>query len=591
MRALLASLLLTTAAVAACGGAPRGNPSSAAARTQALRDLVAEEWEYSLRTSPETASSYGDRRYNAQWSDYSDAGARADIAAKRDFLRRLAAIDPAGLPEQDQITARLLAFDLQLQVDGERFESWLMPVSQIAGPQVQLPTLVPVLPFETTRDYDDYIARLRAIPTVFDQTTADMRLGMTKHLMPPKVLVAPVPAATLAIAAAKPEDSPFAAPIAKFSDAVPEADRARIRADVLAAIRDRVDPAFAAFGAFVRDEYAPHARDEVGEWALPDGTARYELDIAVGTTTHMNAEEIHQLGLREVARIEVEMLATVKKLRFADLHAFSDALAHDPVHHFHSRDEVLAKYRGYIDGMYPHLPELFGRLPKQRLEVVPVEPFREATMPGALYWPGAPDGSRPGRVYVNTGAFETRGMQNVETTAYHEGVPGHHMQLTIAQEMTDLPPYRQHWFSSAYAEGWALYSERLGEELGLYQDPYSYYGHLQDEMLRAIRLVVDTGMHAKHWSRQQVVDFFHAHSTSDEVEVQTETDRYIAWPGQALSYKIGQLKILELRERAKRELGAKFDLRAFHDTVLGAGALPLDVLEARVGTWIAAQRR
>jgi uncharacterized protein (DUF885 family) len=294
--------------------------------------------------------------------------------------------------------------------------------------------------------------------------------------------------------------------------------------------------------------------------------------------------------LKEVARIEAEMLATAKKLGFSDLHALSASVAKNPALHFTSRQAVVDLYRKYTDQMYPKLPSLFGRLPKAKVEIMPVEEFREKGSSGAEYNQGTPDGSRPGHVMVNTGDFGKRTTLSVETTAYHEGVPGHHLQISIAQELTGLPPFRQQYGVTSFIEGWALYSERLGEEVGFYQDPYSYFGHLQDEMLRAIRLVVDTGFHSKKWTRQQVVDFFHAHSATDEVEVQSETDRYIAIPSQALAYKIGQLKILELREKAKKALGDKFDIRGFHDTILDSGALPLDVLEEQVDRWIAERR-
>jgi uncharacterized protein (DUF885 family) len=284
------------------------------------------------------------------------------------------------------------------------------------------------------------------------------------------------------------------------------------------------------------------------------------------------------------------MLKAAKKLGFSDLKSLNAVLARNPDLHGHSRQQILDLYRQHIDAMYTKLPRLFGRLPKARVEVMPTEAFREKEASGADYSEGAPDGSRPGRVMVNTGEPEKRTLTNIESTAYHEGVPGHHLQISIAQELPALPPFRQQGGYTAFEEGWALYSERLGEEVGFYQDPYSFYGHLQDEMLRAIRLVVDTGLHAKHWSRDQVVQFFHDHSAVDEVEVQTETDRYIVAPGQALAYKLGQLKILELREKAQKALGPRFDVRRFHDEVLGAGALPLDVLGARIDAWIATEK-
>jgi uncharacterized protein (DUF885 family) len=356
---------------------------------------------------------------------------------------------------------------------------------------------------------------------------------------------------------------------------------------MLDAIRTDVLPAYQKVATFVRDEYAPQGREEVGVWSLPDGPARYANRVKRSTTTDMTPDEVHELGLREVARIEGEMLQIAKKLGFNDLASLNKSIEDNPSLRAKSREQIIEIYKGYEDQMYAKLPELFGRLPKAKLEVVPIESFREKSAAGADYNTGAPDGSRPGRINVNTSDPTSRKTITMESTAYHEGVPGHHMQLSIAQELPDLPEFRKHGGYTAYVEGWALYSERLGKEVGFYQDPYNDYGRLQDEMLRAIRLVVDTGLHHKHWTRQQVVDFFHAHSAIDEVEVQSETDRYIVWPGQALGYKIGQLTILELREKAKRELGDKFDVRAFHDEVLGAGALPMNVLQERINAWIA----
>jgi len=354
-------------------------------------------------------------------------------------------------------------------------------------------------------------------------------------------------------------------------------------------IRDSVLPAFARLAAFVRTDYAPHGRKDPGEWALPDGDARYAFDVKQSTTTDRTPEEIHQLGLAQVREIEGRMLAVAKQLGYQDLKNFNAAIAIDPKLHGHSRQEFVDLTRKYIDQMYGKLPELFGRLPKGKVEVKPVEEFREKEA-STHYEEGTPDGSRPGRVMVVTGDYEKRLLLDVETTAYHEGVPGHHMQIAIAQEMPSLPPFRQHESYGAYIEGWALYSERLGKEVGFFQDPYSYYGHLQDDMLRAVRLVVDTGFHYKHWSRQQVVDFFNEHSGLDDPMIQAETDRYMVWPGQALRYKMGQLEILKLREYAQNNLKDKFSLRAFHDEVLSGGALPLDVLSRRIHAWVEQQK-
>jgi uncharacterized protein (DUF885 family) len=386
------------------------------------------------------------------------------------------------------------------------------------------------------------------------------------------------------------EKSPFAQPLANFPKEIPEAEQKRIREEMLAAISGSIVPAYVKLGKFVKEEYVPKGRTEPGMWSLPDGEARYAWAVKGSTTTDLTPEQIHQIGLREVARIEGQMAEIAKKLGFKDVKSLNAAIEADPKRHAHSRQEILDLYKKYIDQMWAKLPEEFGRLPKAKVEVVAVEEFREKEASGAQYIPGAPDGSRPGRVMVNTGDPEHRKTITMESTAYHEGVPGHHMQLSIGQELPTLPPFRQQGGYTAFAEGWALYSERLGKEVGFYQDPYNDYGHLQDEMLRAIRLVVDTGFHSKHWTRDQVVKFFHDHSGIDEVEVQSETDRYIVWPGQALAYKVGQLKITELRERAKKALGPKFDIHKFHDEVLGAGALPLDVLETRIDNWIKAEK-
>jgi uncharacterized protein (DUF885 family) len=325
-------------------------------------------------------------------------------------------------------------------------------------------------------------------------------------------------------------------------------------------------------------------------WSLPQGAERYANVVERQTTTKLTPDEIHKIGLEQVALIEKDAMAVAKKLGFKDWKALAASIEKDPKRHFHSREEILAAYRKFIDRMKPQLPKLFGRLPKADVIVMKVEEFREKEASGAQYNQGTPDGSRPGHIMINTSEPETRKTISTESTAYHEGVPGHHLQIAIAQELEKMPPQRQQAFFAAFAEGWALYSERLGKEIGFYEDPYSDFGRLQDEMLRAIRLVVDTGFHSKKWTRQQVVDYFHAHSAIDEVDVQSETDRYISIPGQALAYKIGQLKILELREKAKKELGGKFDVRKFHDTVLDAGALPLDVLETRVNSWIGVEK-
>ena len=558
-------------------------------RRHQLTALLDEQWQYTLRTSPEFASILGDRRYNDRWTDLSPDAIAADLAEVRTFLTRFQAIDTAGFPDQEALNQQLMVRQLQQRVDDARFEAWLMPIDQFSGLHIQLASLVPLLPFATVKDYDDYLARLHKMPAAFDQVTALLKLGVAKHLVPPRILLEQCVGQSAALARGAAPDSPFALPLKKFPAAIPAPEQARIRAAVLAAVRDQVQPMYKAFAKYLRDDYVAHGRKDVGMWALPDGDARYAARIKQMTTTDLTADQIHEIGLAEVARIEAEQAEIGKKLGFADFAAFKRHVRTDRKLYAKSRDDVLARYRKYTDQMYAKIPELFGRLPKGRMTIEPVEAFREKEAAGAQYDQGTPDGSRPGRVQVNTYEATKRLTINMESTAYHEGVPGHHLQIAIQQELGELPPFRQQADYVAFSEGWALYSERLGKEVGFYQEPYNDYGRLQDEILRAIRLVVDTGLHAKHWTREQVVQFFHDHSTIEEPDVQAETDRYIAIPGQALGYKIGQLTILRLRDKAQAALGKRFDIRAFHDEVLGAGALPLDVLEHRIDAWIAAR--
>jgi uncharacterized protein (DUF885 family) len=417
-----------------------------------------------------------------------------------------------------------------------------------------------------------------------------MKQGEKDRLMPPRFLLEKTITQCKSIAEPAGEASAFGHPVAHFPDAVPAADRQRLHDAIVAAVDNEVRPAYNKLEKFIATEYAAKGRTDPGVWALPNGDALYRYRIRLLTTTSMDPEAIHQLGLKEVARIEGEQLVIAKKLGFADLASFRASVKSDPKLFATSREQLLEKYRQYLKQMEPELPKIFGLLPKTGVEVRPVEEFREKEAASASYQQGTPDGSRPGIIYVNTGDFAHRTLVNIESTAYHEGVPGHHMQISIAQTLPGLPPFRQQAGYTGYVEGWALYSERLGKDVGFYQDPYSDYGRLSDEMLRAIRLVLDTGVHYKHWTRQQMIDFFHAHSSEDEPDVQAETDRYIAIPAQALCYKLGQLEILKMRDRAKAELGGKYDIRAFHDEVLNGGALPLDVLDARVTAWIAAQK-
>jgi uncharacterized protein (DUF885 family) len=560
-------------------------------RRKALADLINERWESNLKHSPEFASILGDKRYNDQVSDVSVKEINRQHAEDQQYLKRLEAIATTGFSEQEVINKQLLVQNLRNSIEEYPLKEWEMPVTQMSGIHLDAAQFPSYLTFTSVKDYDDFATRMRKFPKQMDDTITEMRAGIRDHLMPPKFILEKVLAQVDEMLKGDPEKSPWMQPTTKFPDAIPESDRARIRAAYLDSVKTAMLPSYVKFQTFLRDEYVPKGRKDVGMWSLPSGAKRYAMRAKRSTTTKLTPDEIHAIGLREVASIENDMLEIAKKLGYSDLKSFNAAIDKNPDLRPKSREEIVQIYQKFIDQMYAQLPKLFGRLPKAKLIVVAMESFREKNAAGADYDAGAPDGSRPGRVNVNTYDPTSRKTISMEDTAYHEGVPGHHMQISIAQELPDLPAFRRFGGYTAYVEGWALYSERLGKEVGFYQNPYSDYGRLTDEMLRAIRLVVDTGLHAKKWTREQVVQFFHDHGGAiDEVDVQSETDRYIVWPGQALGYKIGQLKIIELRERAKRELGDKFDIRAFHDQVLGAGALPLDVLESRIDGWIKSQK-
>ena len=590
LRTSLVTVSFVVALVVPCLFA-QGAKQTLEARRSELNRLLADEWEYSLRTQPELATQVGDDRYNDRLSDFSDKAIADDLEHTRQALARFEAVDVAGFPEQEKLNHALMVRSLREGLDSAQFKDWEMPATQFGGIHLGYASLPFDSPFRNVKDYKDYLSRLGQIARVLEQAMGHMRDGLREHRMPPKYLLEKVSTQAEEIADDALDKSPFTEPLKKFPASISEAERKQLREEIESTVKNSVAPAYAKFAKFVREEYAPHGRLDAGVWALPDGEARYRFAIRHQTTTDFTAEQIHQLGLKSVAEIETQMLTIAKAQGFNDLKSFNDHIRQDARLHAKSGQQLLDLYTQYRDQMYGKLPQLFGRLPKNKLDVVPMESFRSADGVPADYSLGAGDGSRPGRINVNEYAPEKRLLLNVEAIAYHEGVPGHHLQFSIAQELTGLPPFRKFNLDlNAYTEGWAFYSERLGKEVGFYQDPYSEYGRLQNEMWRAVRWVVDTGVHSKHWTRQQMVDFFHEHTAMDDQNIETEVDRYIAWPGQALSYKMGQMKILELRERAQRELGAKFDLRIFHDAVLDQGPLPLDLLETKIDAWIAAKK-
>jgi uncharacterized protein (DUF885 family) len=565
-------------------------PASLADRRQDLNDLFHDYWEDRLKHDPEFASEIGDLRYNDQIDDYSVAAYNDELAREQRFELRLAAIDSTGFTDQEKISQELLLRTFDQDQEAAEFKEWEMPVNQMDGIYADYPQLVAELSFKTVKDYDDWTARLHAIPHAFDQVTTNMSIGMDDHRVPPKYLLVKTLEQVKQLANQKPEDSPLAMPLKKFPATISADEQARIKSEMLDAIAKEVLPAYVRFARFLEVSYIPAGRDLPGIAALPDGARYYQFLIKRTTTTNLTAAQIHQIGLDEVVKDEADMLAIAQKLGFKDLVSFRASLKTNPNVHPASADALIAAYKGYLGPMQARLPQLFGTLPKAPLEVATIPDYLAKNSPPAYYESGSPDGSRPGRLYINTYDATHRNLYSVESIAYHEGIPGHHLQISIAQEMTGIPEFRKFEGYTAYTEGWAFYSEHLGKDVGLYQDPYSDYGRLENDVWRAIRLVVDTGVHSQGWTRDQMVEYFRDHSNIDEPSIQSEVDRYIAWPSQALAYKIGQLKILELRDRARKALGDKFDIRAFHDQVIDSGALPLDVLEQRVDAWIAQQQ-
>lgn len=564
-------------------------PASLADRRQALNDLFHDYWDVYLKRNPEFASTIGVKAYNDQISDYSVKAINDWLAQEQTFLMRLVAIDPTGFTDQEKLSQDLLERRFEDDQAAAEFKEWEMPVNQMEGIHSTYPELVAELSFTTEKDYDDWIARLHAIPQAFDQVTENMEIGMQDGRIPPKPLLEEALQQVSTLAHQKPEDSPLAAPLKKFPAAISPAEQQRIKAEMLDVIAKEDLPAYLRFERFMKVSYVPAGRTDPCICALPDGARYYQFLIHRITGSKLTPDEIHQIGLDEVKKDEAAELEIAQKLGFKDLASFRTSLKTNPKLHPASAEALLDAYRGYLTPMEAKLPQLFGVLPKEKFEVAAVPDYMEKTAPPAYYEAGAPDGSRPGRLRIDTYNATDRNLYEVEDIAYHEGIPGHHLQISIAQELTGVPEFRKYEGNVAYSEGWALYAEHLGKDVGFYTDPYQDFGRLEGDEWRAIRLVVDTGVHSQHWTRQQMVDYFHQHSSIDETSIQSEVDRYIAWPGQALAYKIGQLKILELRAQAEKALGPKFDLKAFHDAVLASGSMPLDMLEDHVDNWITTQ--
>jgi uncharacterized protein (DUF885 family) len=557
--------------------------NSVAARLAAQNTLFEQQFEDDMRTSPESETAHGDYRDNAMLDDYSIAASKKQNAIDLAYQAKLEAISADGFPEQDRISHYLLLHVLHNRIADYELKDYEMPISQMQGIHNSLADLPNSVPLDTVKHYKDYIARLHQIPRAFDQTIDVLRQGEKDGLMPVRMLLEQIPAQCEGTIA----ENPFLAPTKKYPASIPEAAQQRLTNEIVQAVNSEVLPAYRRFADFIAKDYAPHGRSTIGLNSLPDGNRRYQQAIRKQTTTGMSPAEIHALGFREVERINGLLTDLAIKSGYKDLSSFRAALNSDPKYTPKSADQIVDDFRRYVSQMQPRLPELFGVFPATPL-TVEAAPASQPNNP-THYVFGTPDGSRPARVVVATSNYARRKLLSDETQAYHEGIPGHHMQISIQQRLAGLPEFRLHVINNAYAEGWAVYAEALGKEIGFFQDPASDYGRLNLELMRAVRLVVDTGIHSEGWTRERAATYFRDSGAGDEPTTEAEINRYIAWPAQALSYQIGKLKILELRNRAQQQLGSRFDIKAFHDEILSGGSLPLDMLEARVDNWIRSQ--
>jgi len=555
-----------------------------------LHDLFAAEWDYQMEQHPTWASSLGDRRWNDRWSDSSlDAIYKRhdhDIAT----LTKLTKIDRAALSPSDQLNYDLFKKDYENDIEDFQYRWYLLPLNQLGGVHT-VNQLAETLRFDTLKDYEDWLARLKALPVRVDQTIALMRTGMKERIILPKIVVQRVPAQIDHQIVSDPKASPLYKPFTKFSSSIAESDQVRLAKAAQVTIADTVVPAYRKLKEFVVNDYLPAAWDQVGIWQLPNGAAMYASATRHNTTTDLSPQEIHEIGLKEVKRIRAEMQAIIDKLGFrGSFTEFTKFLHGDEKFYFKSERELLEAYRALSRRIDPLLVKVFHTLPRMPYGIEPLPANIAPDSPAGLYRGPAADGSRAGTFSVNTFKPEIRPKYEMMALSLHEGVPGHHLQIALAMEQQGIPNFRRYGGYTAFIEGWGLYAESLGDEMGLYDDPYSKFGQLMYEIWRASRLVVDTGMHYLRWDRQRAIDFMVANTAKQELEVTAEIDRYIVWPGQALAYKIGQLKITELRAKAKQALGDEFDVRDFHDELLKDGALPLDRLEVKMNAWIARQR-
>lgn len=562
---------------------------SLAAPADDLHALFAAEWEHAMEVNPTWASRLGDRRWNGQWDNVSPAAVEWEHQHARGVLKKLDAIPRGELTPADQLNYDLFRKNYELSVAEHPLGQWLLAINQRDGIQLA-DELADSLPFDKLQDYEDWLARLRAFDGYMDQTLELLREGIRRKIVHPRIVMQRVPKQVDKQLVVTAEESAFYRPFKQFNRQIAVDDRMRLQADARAAIEKSVIPAYERLKAFLDQEYLPACQEKVGCWQQPEGAAVYAAACRRHTTTNLSPDEIHAIGLQEVERIRGEMLKVKELAGFkGSLPEFFAYLRTDPKFYCKTPEELLDTYAAVSKRIDPLLVKLFRTLPRTPygVEAIPGKIAPDTTT--AYYRQPAADGSRAGTYFVNLYRPETRPKWEMMALSLHEAVPGHHLQIALAQEQTDLPMFRRQVEYTAYVEGWALYAESLGEEMGLYDDPYDRMGQLTYDMWRAVRLVVDTGLHHKRWSRDEAIDFFRRHAPKADNDIVNEIDRYISWPGQALAYKIGQLKIRELRARAQSQLGERFDVKEFHDVLLLSGALPLDLLEEKVDQWLAAK--
>lgn len=555
--------------------------------SEKFHELLSEQWEKGIIRNPEWASSLGDNRFNDKLNDTSYETILKRQGETRELQETVKKIDRSKLSEDDQLNYDLYLQGIEKQIEGFQFLSYLIPIDQMGGIQIGFAGISNYMPFNNVKDYENYLARMRAFPTKLDQTIDLMKRGVKEGWVPPKIILVSVPDQIKAQFEKMIEESPLFKPFKDFPESIPSEEQTRLIDEMLSVLTEYVYPAYETLYSYFIESYLPSCGESIACKDFPNGDVYYNYQIKSYTTTNLTAEEIHQIGLGEVDRIRAEMKKVINMTEFkGSFDEFLTFLRTDSQFYFTSEDELLNEYRMICKKADAELPKFFGLLPRLPYGVKPIPDYQAPASPTAYYYSGSQEAGRAGFFMANTYKLETRPKYEMEALSIHEAVPGHHLQITLAQELDNIPKFRRYGGYTAFVEGWGLYSEKLAEEMGFYEDPYSKFGQLTYEMWRACRLVVDTGMHTLGWTRQEAIDFMLSNTAKTENDVTVEIDRYIAWPGQALAYKIGELKIRELRSKAEKEMGENFNIRDFHDVVLGHGAVPLDILEKHVNEYI-----